>query len=437
MDYRTKTCCIIDHGIYTSWAERMAREFGRVMYFNPWECAYPSSLEYRIGHGLKGVEPIAHLWEAEDMTDLFVCLDVYAGDTVDKLRKDGKRVWGSGKAMEQLEIERSVMKGLMQKQGMPLNPWREVIGIDALKSYLKKNEDKHIKIEITRDDMESWHHKTWDLSEPHINYLEHKLGPLGKIMKFIVEDDIKTHIETGSDGWSIDGKYPDDNMQAFEIKDQGAITAHQPFAKMPEPIRDVLSKLSPVLRERKYRGNLSTEIRVGDDKKNYLIDMTCRMPNPPSSTHQELITNWADIMWQGADGVMVQPKYNAIYGVEVMIKSEWAKENQQVVSYPKEIDRWIKLSNACIIDGNKYVIPQVYGLEEIGSVVAISDSLLDCIKQIKARASQIKGYKIDIDLSSILDGIKEIHESINKHNFMFGDNKIPSIEEVARVLNEN
>jgi hypothetical protein len=115
----------------------------------------------------------------------------------------------------------------------------------------------------------------------------------------------------------------------------------------------------------------------------------------------EMMDNLAEIMWYGAEGKMVDPIFNCKFGIEVMIHSDWADKNWQAVHVEPKIRKWVKLRNLTKIEGTYYIVPHEQGLPEIGAVVAIGNSMDECIEKVKKYAEQISGYRIDIKVGSI------------------------------------
>lgn len=143
-----------------------------------------------------------------------------------------------------------------------------------------------------------------------------------------------------------------------------------------------------------------------------------RCPSPPNELYQTMIENLGEIMWYGSEGTLIEPIYKAKYGIEVLIHSDWASENWQAIYFPEEIREWVKLRNACKIGDTYYIVPQSDGLPEIGAVVAIGDSIEECIKKVKEYAEQVEGYRLDIKIGSI-ENMKQVIEKSKKLGIVF------------------
>lgn len=434
-DLSNRTLLCYDNGLFTSWAERLGplREgFGRVLLYVPWKDAFPKSNWFSIGDGLPGVEKVTDFFDVIDEVDCFFFPDVYDGDLQEHLRDLGKPVWGSGKG-EELELYRWETKKLLKEIGLPVQPVERIIGLDALREHLKENDDKYIKTSMMRGDFETFHHIRYDLSEPRLDELEHKLGARKQTKEFIVEDSISPALEVGFDGYCIDGEFNDPSILGVEEKDVAYIGVVQPYKQFPEKVRYVNEKLAPILKEYKYRNFFSSEIRLGRDKEPYLTDPCCRAGSPPSEVYQESFSNWADIVWAGAHGEMVKPKPIAKYAVEALIHSSWADQNDEAVRFPEKIDQWVKLRNVARLNGVRYIMPQSVGLPEIGAVVGIDDTLLGAIKKVKSYADQIEGYDLDIKLKDIESVIKVIDDGQQK-GIKFTSDPLPTLAQVQKAI---
>ena len=160
-----------------------------------------------------------------------------------------------------------------------------------------------------------------------------------------------------------------------------------------------------------YRGFISTEVRCTKDGKAYLIDPCCRAGSPPNELYQVMMTNMAEAIWYGAEGIVVEPDFKAKWGAEVLLISEWADQNWMQVSFPPKIREFVKLRNFCKIEGEYYVIPQWTGCAEIGAVVALGDTPDQAIENCKKVAEQVEGHLLDKPIDA-LDVAREQLEQV-------------------------
>jgi len=394
MDYSNKTVCIIDNGLFIELAVTLSKSFGKVYYHTPWVNAFPQSNTRLVGTGISGVERINHYWSIKDDVDLWVFPDIYCGDIQLELEAQGKRVWGS-RMGDELELYRPETKEHLKKLGINIGSYKVITGMDNLREHLKEHDDQYVKVSTTRGDMETFKSKNYNLIEPKLDELEYKLGAKKSIMQWVVEDAIKDAVEIGYDGFTVDGQFPAHAMAGIEIKDKSYVGIFKEYAKMPKQILDVNEKVSETLKSYGYKNFFCCEMRITKDGKAWVIDPMCRFGSPPGELVQEMYSNLPDILWQGAEGVCVDPIPQAKFGAEVLIHSSWADKNWQPIDFPPELRANMKFRNLAIIKGKHYVVPQGVGLPEIGAVVATGDTQEEAIKKCKECCEQIEGYYIE------------------------------------------
>lgn len=410
-DLRRKTVLVWENGIFCEFARRLAEDFGRVLYYAPWATGYPTSRGLLIGAGDEMVERIEDPWPfiENDEIDLYVFPDCYEGDIQHYLAAQGKRVWGCRRGAE-LELNRPKAKDMMKAAGLTIGPYKEIIGLDALRRYLKTHEDSWIKINSTRGDMETFHSPTYEKIEPRLDELEHTLGAKKKIMRFIVEKGIPDAIEAGYDGFCIDGQFPKVGITGIEVKDKGYVGRTTRYADIPEQVRAVNDALKPHFKDYNYRGFWSSEVRISKDGKGYPIDLTARAGSPPSELYQNMITNLAEVMWYGAEGILIEPEYVAPWGAEVLLHSSWADKNWAHITFPKEVRRNVKLRNYTVIEGEHYIVPQLCGMPEIGAVVATGKTAKEAIEEAKRIAGLVEGYYVESPVESMDEALADLKE---------------------------
>lgn len=413
MKLSSKTVLICCAPIFASMAERLARDFGKVFLCVPHSANFPTMNAGMVGFGLPGVTKIDSVFGPHfDSIDLFIFPDLNHATLQVQLEKMGKRVWGA-RYGEELELYREVCKEQMENLGLPVQPWRLLTGVDQLREHLKKTPNQHIKINKWRGVTESFFAPKYELVESKIDALAHDLGAFKSILQFIVEDDLPDRVEIGLDTFCIDGLYPDTTLAGIEVKDLGYVGQVVKWDDIPEPLRRWNEKMAPLFRRAGSRTNLSNEIRIGEDKVPYMIDATIRMPSPPSELMQELVTNYSEVIWEGADGKLVEPVMAAKWGVEVILKSSWAEKNHLHVSIPKEFENFVKLYNTCMVDGKRYVIPQDEEMSEIGAVVGYGETIEDAIEMVEEIGKSIEAYGLKFGLGPV-DAAKEQIEEIEE-----------------------
>jgi hypothetical protein len=408
--YPGRTVLVWDHGLFLdALAVPLAKDFGRVLFHVPWQNGYPRSNAPTIGTGIPGIERVLNPWAYYDEIDLWVFPDVYEGDLQEFLAKQGKRVWGC-RGGEILEVDRVASKEHSKQLGIDIGNYTAVDGLDALREHLKTHDDQYVKVSAFRGDTETFHAPNYKHAEPQLDELEHNLGAKKKIMQFIVEDAINDAIEVGYDGYVIDGKYAKSAILGVEVKDKAYVGRTMRYERLPERVRDVNAKLAATLKDFDYRGFISTELRLTADGKAYLIDPCCRMGSPPGELYGVWIDNLAEIIWEGAQGIVVEPEYTAKYGAMCLLLSDWADSNWQQVEFPAKYRDNVKLRNFCIIDGSYLVVPQWTGMPEIGAVVAVADTAKAAIEQVRTIAAEVHGHSIEKPCDALDQGLADLKE---------------------------
>jgi hypothetical protein len=405
------TAMLVDFGPFMEMGRVLGRTMKKVYLYTPWECTYPKIQPTLIGKGYPEIEPIMSIFgpHFKDI-DLFVFPDISYGPLQAHLVSLGKAVWGS-RMGEDLEMFRHSTKKVMARLGLDVSPYVVLKGIDALRDYLKTHKGTHwVKLNIFRATFETFKAEDYRMVESRIDSIAHDLGPYKNDIEIIVEDDIPDALESGVDGYCIDGALPENILRGFEIKGEGYLGCMTKYSKLPPCITDFDKKMKPVLRAYGYRGSYSTEVRVTKDKA-FMIDFCGRNGSPPNEAYQVLFSNMADIVWYGANGKLVEPVPAKKWAAEIMLYSAWAVKDWQPVIFPKEYAPYVKLRSATIKDGVYHVVPQVIGTEEIGAAVGIGDSMDQAIKMATEVAESIKGYDIDPKSGSMEDAKEEFDKA--------------------------
>lgn len=409
IDLKTKKACFYDNGLFVSLAERCVGEFAEVGYFAPWESGFPDGVELMVGGGLKGVKRIVNFWEVLDDYDLFIFPDCWFGDLQVHLRKLGKRVFGSGAGAE-IELSRWKTHERLEGIGLPASDAVRVIGIDALRAYLREHEDQYVKISKFRGLGETWHSVNYKLSTPQLDDMESQLGARKNIVPFIVEAAIPDSVEVGYDGICIDGQFPQAAaVYGIEVKDKAYLGRLVPYDKLPEGVGTVNDALSPVLRELQYRNFFSTEIRFASGKP-YLIDTTARQASPAGEVFTTMFKNLAEMLWHGAEGVLVEPEADHEWGAQIIICSEWYLKHWTPIKFPESVRPFVKIYNHCKIGDIDYAVPQQLKMTQVGSVIGLGKTQEEAIKQAKEHADQIEGFDLDFEV----DALDKAAEEMNK-----------------------
>lgn len=405
-----KTIMVVDYGNFFPVAERLARDFGRVLYYIPWQRPFPKYHSYVVGTNVPNVERIYDLWKYYDLVDVFYFCDLFMGDLQEWLRSKGKFVYGAGKG-EEMEIYRDRMKSLQRALGLPLNKYEVIRGLDGLREFLQDNDNKYIKTNLMRGHFESFKHDRYELTKPVLDKWEHTLGMYKNYEVFIVEDPIEALAEIGYDGFVADGYFPEKALFGAEKKNCAYIGVVVDYRKLPKPLLDINEKLADTFREYQYRGSYTNEVRLGVDRVGYLIDQTCRQPEPPTCLQLEIFDNYSEIVWEIAQGNVPKIKNKYKFGVQIILKSEWAKTEPLAIYFPSQFKNFVKIQNLTIEEGVHYYVPQEGSDgEEVGSVVGLGNTVEAAIDQAESIVKQVEAYGLEYDI----DGLKKMQDEIDK-----------------------
>jgi hypothetical protein len=180
------------------------------------------------------------------------------------------------------------------------------------------------------------------------------------------------------------------------------------YTKIPECALEVNTKLAPQLKKYQYRGFLSTEIRKTEDGHAYLIDPCARMGSPPGELYQIIVENLAEVIWYGAEGLLVDPEFAGMWGAELILTSEALADSWVKVTFPEEYLENVKLRYYTEHEGGYYVIPQANRMPYMGAVVAYGDTAKAAIDKCREIAETIdafdmgsKGEALDVALKDL------------------------------------
>lgn len=408
MDLSGRSVLVIDNGFFFSLADTLSRFFGEVWYYSPWIASLPDKLYASIGAGYPNVTRVLSYLDVVDKADVIVFPDLYYDDLQRYLRKNGYRVWGTGDA-EWLEKDRWRSRNFIRDAGLPIPRTKVAYGIEKLKQILGENRDVFVKPSMWRGNTETFHYESPIKSDLHIRALEHRLGPLGEDLEFIIEQNLGDGVELGYDGFTIDGKLPETASWGFEIKDVGFAARFGRYAEFPESLKVVNDQLVKVFKQSKSRGFFSTEVRVGADKKPYLIDPTVRCPSPPSELYFEAYANLGDIIWEGSGGNLVEPEVKMKYGAIGILYSKYADQDWVPMEISSGVRRFVKLKNPYHSNGHDFIIPIDISLVEVGSVIGFGDTIEAAISQVKKHSEGIDGAGLSVQFDA-LDQVKTVIE---------------------------
>ena len=432
--------CFIDTGASIDLIRTLIGKFKSIYYYTVWyQGGFPSISPYYIGRGIEGVTKVNDFWKLVDSKDpyidLFVFTDCYGNDEAEHLRSLGRKCYSAGYG-EKFELDRIGLKEVLKAKGLPVTDYFVSEGIKKLKIDLKDITDRYVKLaQPLRGVTETFHFVNMKLSESEIDDIANRLGCVKELVRFIVEKPIgtpETHSEIGYDGNTASGKFPIYGMCGAEIKDVLYAGRVMQVVDMPKPITDINNAFVEDFKFIGYKGQFHTEIKYGADKQPFLIDFTARNGFPPSELMYTMYSNMADVLNGIANDEPIDPIFNEEepFGVQVIIHSEWAEKNPQAVYIPEVIRGNVFLKNYILIDGVIHVIPQDYGLQEIGAVTATGKTLEQAKERAQKICEQIEGIHLEFPIDKF-DKIDEEIELMEKLGVNFFKDEKPKEPEKA------
>lgn len=421
VDLKKKTICIIDYGQYVYLAEDLAAQYKEVLYYVPTYDWCPMPDKAKIGTGLKGVTRIltdTDFWNLvhaepskEDRVDLFAFFWIGFAGMQRHLTALGYRTYGP-MGSDILECDKWLFNETLKKVGLPAANMVKVKGVNALKKHIEAHPDTYVKISYYRGVVETF---AGCFLDELIDDISNEIGPFREEMEFIVQDKIESAVEVGYDGWCVDGEYPKNTMFGPEVKDALYLGM---IVEDPPPIAaHVNEKMGPEFKRLGYNGSMHTEIRIEDADysedfkgKPHFIDLTARPGSPPMQTMSVMYSNMGRIIWDCASGVLPKPKPTAKYAGEMLLKSPWHKKYAIKLSFPKELEPWMRIKNHYIQDGEHWSGPMAQD-DILGSITATGNSVDEVCKLLCERACQIKAYQLEYDLHAI-EEVKEVVEKM-------------------------
>jgi hypothetical protein len=413
------TACVCDYGTFISVAEKLAETMEKVYYFSPFETEYQDIRACINGEGLSKVQRLDNPLDPTILPDidLFVFPDIGFSGLQRHLRDMGKAVWGHCGASD-LELYRDFFLATLEEVGLPTIHSQELVGLTALNEYLKdeENQNKWVKVCRYRANMETWHHQDYRTSVRSLDSLAVIFGGAKETVKFVVQDDIKSDMEVGYDGWCIDGQYPSHSFQGYEKKNELYLGSVLSAKDLPEGIQVVNAAMAPVLANYGYRNWWATEIRMADGIP-YFIDPTPRMPGQTGEHQLESIANFADIIWAGANGIVLRPQFRWKFAAEATLHYELEPKDRAIndewktLPVPEEVQRWVKLYYYCQIDGVYHLMAK--NTDEVGVVIGGGNDIDEAIHNLMEHLEMLKGLPVHANLvgfASLLGSIEEAEE---------------------------
>jgi hypothetical protein len=421
------TCCCVDYGNFLSLADKLGEQYKKVYYYAPYETEYRDITKCVTGIGAKNCERIGSFFEPDifKAIDLFIFPDIGYCELQCFLEECGKAVWGS-REITHIELSRSLFLDVLEQVGLPVPKCRVVKGLAALEALLEKAQDKWIKLDEYRANMETWHHLDYEHSLPMLRYLATAFGGCSEDITFVVQDPIPDAEEQGYDGFCINGKFPRISFQGYEKKNELYLGSWLKTSEMPTQVQRVNEHMAPLLKKAGYKNFWATEIR-----DEFFIDPTPRMAGQSQEHLQESCSNLADIIWAGANGELVEPEFTHKFAASATLhyKEVPGEASWKSVRIPPDVERWFKLAN-CHRDSDVFNFPPGK-CDEIGVVIGLGDTVGQAIGHIKTNLEAVKCEPIEAEIAGFVDLIKDI-EKAQARGDKFSSKPLPSPEQVMK-----
>jgi hypothetical protein len=400
-----KTAIVYDRGERLSLASKLGEKLKKVWYYRPESSSYPMSLQDQIGRGLETVEKINNFLSYIDKADYLIYFDVYDGEDQDFYRQKGYTVFGGGLSSK-LELDKILFLDILEKYDLPIPETYLAKGMDPMMTYLEGKKDKFIKSVRYRGDFETYHFINMKRAESWFNDLRDKVGRNSKTIEALIQELVKSACEPGYDGFNINGACPNNSLVGYEDKDK--LILSRVFPETPEVLASINDALAPFFKGKGMRGHWTIESRITDEGVVYPLDPTIRSPSPSGELMCEIYDNYTEAVLEIAEGKVPELEPNAEYAAEIILKSQWHKEHELCVEFPKEIERWVKLKNYTVRNGTHYCIPNG-GQEFFGAVIGLGKTPEEAKKKAIEHAEQIGADELqfDCDFSKVEEGIKE------------------------------
>lgn len=424
-------CTCVDFGSFVSLAEKLSESFLKVNYHVPIEREFRRFEDACIGRGIPGVNKIPSFMDMDiiKQTDLWVFPDIGYGPEQKYLKSLGKPVWGSMGA-DEYERLRTLFAETVEEVGLPMVPTKTIHGVPALADHLKTVKNKWVKVNEFRDNMETWHHIDYTHSIPELARLYQTFGE-AKWVVFVVQDALDGATEIGYDGWSVDGWFPDSSFQGYEAKNEAYLGAQTHYDDLPGEIQMVNEQFSTVLEEYGYRNFFATEIRNLDDVPHF-IDPTMRMPGQTGEQLLETMDNLSEVIWKGAQGELVQPKWNAKFAGSATLNYRGDVSGEKVVTIPPDAERWVKLCRY-----GRWGAPNEYHFppnprSDTGVVIGMADTIEDTITAVNDNFEAIGDKSLSIKSDSFIALLNDIRKA-EKQGIEFTPQQVPPPEAALNV----
>jgi len=386
-------------GLFSQFAIKLSKQGHEVYYFTPFY-ENVTFKRYAIGLNIANVKKPLYFFQKllkfkkEDVTLMFP--DVGTGDLAHFLKQMGYSVFAAGLG-DILEFHRDWLKKKLKELGLPVMEYEILEGIEELKKHLERKKERVIKIDIFRGDEETWFAQNVKVIDMKLNKLQKDFGPFAYDYNFISEEKIEGD-EPGFDMIFNKTDYVKPYLWGWEI-------AKGPYCgvcslDVPKVIAELRDKLKPLLQKLDWRGFISTEAKVKDNRP-YLIDVCSRAPHPLGLGFTVLYENFAEIIYKVARGIPVEAKIKGKFMLVLPLSCNLAFNEWLHLIFPERAQDEIKIGQnyfailpASCARSEKYQ-KGYYHVPGVSEVVAVVVGVGNDLKQLKKGIAYLQ-KKVDI-----------------------------------------
>jgi len=428
-DLSKVVCLVVDTGPFQWVAHHLAKTYAKVYYTDPTGDSAFTGLDHDCtGDGYEDIQRVKEIEDVIERVDLAVFTDTgYAAKQDFIARVVGVPVWGARSACE-METKKVLFRATQRHLGMETPRYEVVRGIERLREFSRDHPGWWVKISPQRRGFrETFQIGDYQATRQVIDDMAYRAGVLQDVLTFLCEQDIKSELEGGIDTYTVDGDHPDHVVVGYEDKDHGYFGAIQRYAQVDSRIRSVNEILWPELRERKCRQMFSTEVKITAEGKSILLEPTLRFPSPAGEEQGLLYKNLAEIIYHGAQGVLVAPQFEETVACEAMIEHKGDCETWRSLVIPDEIKDQVFLYATVKVGKHTAIAP---GADIVGAVAAKGSSPSEALDRLKEYAAALKAEPVIVHVEALAKLIEEINLA-QEQGIGFSEEPMPEAQEAV------
>jgi hypothetical protein len=149
----------------------------------------------------------------------------------------------------------------------------------------------------------------------------------------------------------------------------------------------------------------------------------CRAPSPPHQLQTAMWDNYAEILWQGANGVCIDPEANSKFGAQALLSLSRNEKEWAAVKIPDSIKDSVKCGFCCEIDGRLCFPPSQ--LENMaGYLTATGDTIEEAIASLQDKVKELPA-SLKCEDKSLADLLKQAQSAEDKGMTFTKEQEIP------------